>query len=101
MRARIASSMARWDVVVAQQVGHRHRGVDQVPGHPGRVLGLGQPRRRPLGRPGRPDALDDGVAGQQVLLDEVAQRLAEAVLALGDHRGVGDGQAPSGGGTRR
>jgi hypothetical protein len=57
------------------------------------VVGLGQPRRHPGHDPGAADPLGDDVGGQEAGLDEVAERLAELVLALGDHRRVGDGDA--------
>ncbi|MEZ5233361.1 MAG: hypothetical protein R2749_11745 [Acidimicrobiales bacterium] len=78
-------------LVVAQHVGGA--------GQRGRVLGDdgGVARgHQPLGRPPRhvrrPQPFDDGVAGQEVLLHERAERTAELVLAGGDQGGVRDGQ---------
>ena len=56
------------------------------------LAGSASQRGHPVADVGGPHPLGDGVGGEEAGLDELAERLAELLLALGDDRGVGDRQ---------
>ena len=81
------------DVLVPHRVGQAHHEVGRLPGQHLAVCGVGGPGRGPVDRPRRPHPFDDDVGGEEVLLHEGTERLAELVLAFADDGGVGDREA--------
>jgi hypothetical protein len=80
-------------VLVAERSGRLYRQVRGVSGEPGGVALVGQPGRQAGGGLGRLDAVGEDVGVEEVLLDELAERGRELVLALDDQSGVRDRQA--------
>ena len=78
---------------VLEEVDDLDRAGEDVAGQPVGVDGLGQPVGHPIADVGGAHPLGDRVAGEEARLDELAERLAELLLALGDDRGVGDRHA--------
>ena len=80
-------------VLVTHQIGDRDRTVEHVAGEPVGVVGLPHPVSGPLHDTSTTQPLDHDFACQERLLDEVAERLAELLLALDDDRRVGNRDA--------
>ena len=69
------------DLLVPEQVGDGDRGVGQVAGEARGVGRLRHPRGYAGHHAGRVDPLGDDLGREEAVLDEVAQGLAELVLA--------------------
>ena len=80
-------------VLVLEEVHHLDRTAEHVPGEPVGVGRIGQPPGDPITDVGGAHPFCDGIPGEEARLDELAERLAELGLALGDDGGVGDGHA--------
>jgi hypothetical protein len=78
--------------VVLEQVDDLDGAAEHVTGEPVGVLRVGQPAGGAVTHLRVAHALGHGVGGEEAALDELAERLAELLLALGDDRRVGDGQ---------
>ena len=92
-RSRTSRSSTSWTSSSSRRSATWTRAVEQVAGEAVGVGGLGEPARHPVADVGGPHPLGDRVGGEEAGLDELAERLAELLLALGDDRGVGDRQA--------
>ena len=79
-------------VLVPQHLHGRAHSGGELRGHPFRVLGLAQPGPGAGGDLGAAQLVPHDRFGQEVLAHEVAEALAERVLALRDDRGVRDGK---------
>ena len=75
-------------VLVAQRLGQRDHQVRGVPGEARGVVLVGQPGGQPGSEAGGADPLGEHIGVEEVLLDELAERRGELVLALDDHRRV-------------
>src|SRR6266540_3273537 len=79
------------DVLVPQHLTEAGQRVTRVLAQPGGVVRAYQPAADPAGHVQAAQLANDHLAGQEVLLDELAQALAQRVLLVRDDRGVRDG----------
>ena len=75
-------------VLVAERSGERHHDVGGVTREAGGTAGVGQPGGEARRGPRGPDAIGEHIGVEEVLLNELAERLGELVLPLDDDRRV-------------